>query len=932
MSKFRIRRNLLICALAAMGSVANADWVGTCPGPTSGRFSSDYGFAFLSSRLASVGVGVSGTIGYNGPTDMPPGCLPSSTTGSVRGRIGFGAGTDGTGQTNEDDDMVYTWGMPVGVYGRMGYAVLRAGTTDSLIGSNAFSTFFQGASDTYCFGRTQNGNIQIEMRVDLVGDASRVQYDFTNLGADTVNVGLRYGQHVALQKANGESVGTPYRLWPTSGDTYVTIPGYKPQTVERRWSRATDPANFPQSVDFNWSQAEGIGLHIDNAPTAATTDTNDPSGSQTPVDGFVLGQSFFLLGTWGGGDANAFPDVIFNEPISDVRFNDDTAFIQTWNPTTLPSGGRRRIVSYYRTPWGDSNYGRPYSVVVDTPKVINVNNANPSQFAQNPFNIRVWVDNNRGFSTVDQEIPLQDVRVELLLPDGLTPVGSAVRTIARIDARNMQFVDFTVRADDFAAGEKTYQVRITPTPGPQKTITGVINVVSQPRLQLQQNANLVTSPWSFQQPVWEAVLGLTVEQDFTAFNYDPVQKGYVISTGPERGRGTWIISRNARSLTLGGTPTTPSDFRPTADGSGGAPLITIKQGWNLIANPYHVAVELGQLVGASNANPLQSFTFSQMVQQNLLDGSLATWDTATQNYTFIQRLSDRLEPQRGYWIRSNTAQDIVLRFPPVFLANVRSHSAPTPSWQQTANQWRLQLSARNSTAADDQNYIGIASSVANAKSTQVYEPPIAPIKDAVSLSIEKMVNGEQTRMAQSLSETSGRQEFKVFVDSNSAGPVTVTWPNLATIPKNVRARLIDTVTGETRDMRKFSGYTFNAEAKLTREFKVQLETGVSVAPVIGTISVSRSQGRANGGDSSVRLTYTLSSDVTTSVRILSATGREVTTLTRGRADKAGQNEVVWNLRDQAQRSVAPGTYRAEIVAEGNDGERTRKMFPFVIVR
>jgi hypothetical protein len=932
MSKFRIRRNLLICALAAMGSTSYGDWVLTCPGPATGRFSTDFGFARLSNPLTSVGVGVSGTVAYNGPTDTPPGCLPSSQTGSVAGRIGFGAGTEGSNQTDEDNNLVYTWGMPGGVYGRMGYATLLTDGASTLIGGNGFSTFFAGASDTYVFGRTQNGDIQIELRVDLVGDASRCQFDFINLGTTLRTVGMRYGQHVALQKGSGASVGTPFRLGPTSGDTYITIPGYKPQTLERRWNRATDPAGFPLSVDFNWSQSEGIGLHIDNAPNAATTDVNDPSGSQTPVDGFVLGSSTSLLGAWDGGNIDAFPDGIFNEPISDVRFNGNTAFIQTWNETALPSLGRRRIVSYYRTPWGDSNYGRPYSVVVDTPKVINVNNTDPSQFAQNPFNIRVWVDNNRGFSAADQEIPLQDVRVELLLPDGMTPLGGTVRTISRIDARNMVPVDFTVQADDFAAGEKTYQVRVTPTPGPQKTITGVINVVSQPRLQLQQNANLVTSPWTFQQPVWESVLGMTVEQDFTAFSYDPVQKGYVISTGPERGKGTWIISRNARSLTLGGVPTTPSDFQPTPDGSGGAPLITIKQGWNLIANPYHVAIELGQLVGASNANPLQSFTFSQMVQQNLLNGSLATWDTATQNYTFIQRLSDRLEPQRGYWIRSNTAQDIVLRFPPVFLANVRSNSAQTPAWQQTANQWRLQLSARNSTAADDQNFVGVASSVSSAKSMQVFEPPIAPIKDAVSLSIEKMIEGEQTRMAQSLSETAGRQEFKVLVDSNTAGPVTVTWPNLATIPKNVRARIVDTVTGETRDLRKFSGYTFNAEAKLTREFKIQLEPGVSVAPVIGSISVNRSGGRANGGDSSVRLTYTLSADVTTSVRILSATGREVATLTRGRADKAGQNEVVWNLRDQAQRSVAPGTYRAEIVAEGNDGERTRKMHPFVIVR
>jgi hypothetical protein len=56
------------------------------------------------------------------------------------------------------------------------------------------------------------------------------------------------------------------------------------------------------------------------------------------------------------------------------------------------------------------------------------------------------------------------------------------------------------------------------------------------------------------------------------------------------------------------------------------------------------------------------------------------------------------------------------------------------------------------------------------------------------------------------------------------------------------------------------------------------------------------------------------------------------TISRGRADKAGQNEVVWNLMDQANRAQPPGTYRAEIVAEGQDGERVRKIVPIVISR
>jgi 2-keto-3-deoxy-6-phosphogluconate aldolase len=42
--------------------------------------------------------------------------------------------------------------------------------------------------------------------------------------------------------------------------------------------------------------------------------------------------------------------------------------------------------------------------------------------------------------------------------------------------------------------------------------------------------------------------------------------------------------------------------------------------------------------------------------------------------------------------------------------------------------------------------------------------------------------------------------------------------------------------------------------------------------------------------------------------------------------------VVWNLRDSANRAVAPGSYTVEILAESESGERVRKFFPVNIVR
>ena len=102
--------------------------------------------------------------------------------------------------------------------------------------------------------------------------------------------------------------------------------------------------------------------------------------------------------------------------------------------------------------------------------------------------------------------------------------------------------------------------------------------------------------------------------------------------------------------------------------------------------------------------------------------------------------------------------------------------------------------------------------------------------------------------------------------------------------------------------------------------------------MIGVVNVTSNGGRATGLPQSIRLNYSLGATATTTIRILSPSGQQVMILASGRADNVGQNEVVWNLRDQANRSVAPGTYRAEIVVEGADGERVRKVTPVVVTR
>ncbi|MCC6686072.1 MAG: hypothetical protein IT205_03655, partial [Fimbriimonadaceae bacterium] len=81
----------------------------------------------------------------------------------------------------------------------------------------------------------------------------------------------------------------------------------------------------------------------------------------------------------------------------------------------------------------------------------------------------------------------------------------------------------------------------------------------------------------------------------------------------------------------------------------------------------------------------------------------------------------------------------------------------------------------------------------------------------------------------------------------------------------------------------------------------------------------------------VVINYTLSAEAMTTIKIMN-NGKEVYSFHRGRSDIAGQNQVSWNLRDSANRAVAPGTYQVEIRAETSNGEVVRKIVPVNVVR
>lgn len=908
------------------GSAFAQDW-SICIDPENTQPRSTDHFAIGQQNILTVSAtGVSGTTAYFGD-DGP--CQAGVVTAEMRGGSGFAIGTEGTvqdqnwpdpGNTFIDEFMVLTFGMPQDPARPFQKTAISVNGARTLFGANGLG-FFVGASDRYYQITTTNDGIAVRLRVNVIGDASRYEWQLTNTSTtDTRNVGLWWAQMMGMLSVFPDSTGAAASHNQRGGgkNGFVLLPSGRPPVTDVRFNRLLDPNSFPAYAEFLFSQSTPVGLRVDNGPSPQTRDANGNSDA-TDVDEFVLGNTGQVVGF----DTTDIGDGI----TEDTGFLGDVGYIQKYNEQPVLPGESRTIVQYFRSPWGNGNYSGLYTAVVDAPRLVSSDPDGLNGLAPNPMTIRVYIDNAQGFARAGNEISLQDVSITLSFPTNqlsLAPGEVATKNITSVAARQMRFVDFTVEADGIEFGDLPYRVAINSTPGGSKTIDGFVRVSTTPKLNVVTDAQLVSMPWRVDDTSWEAILGLQAPEDFRAYRWDPQQQGYVVASSAQRGFGTWIVS-NAEfgPVDIQGNPSVPSDI-PT-----GAPNIQLKSGWNMIGNPYPYAIPLAQIIGVPAGSSSGVRTWNELVSSGFVGSALVYYDTQLADYVFVQGNEAVLLPNRGYWVFVNTQQDLTLSYPAVFAPGLPgSTRRATNPWPQTDRQWRLQLAVRSDKSQDTQNYLGVAATKQEATALRLPEIPMTPVQN-VSVSIEEMVNGKAMRMSQAYVEKASRRTWKIVATTTEATTATLTFPNLSTVPRNVRFRLTDLATNEVRDLRQLSGYAFTTNGAANREFQLEMIPGGTSRAVIGNVVVSQ-PGRNRQAPFTIK--YTLSNDASTTIRILSGSGKEVFTVARGRADRTGENEAVWTMRDNANRLVAPGSYRVEILAETAEGERVRKTIPVNVIR
>ncbi|MCS7208402.1 MAG: hypothetical protein NZ874_02420 [Fimbriimonadales bacterium] len=855
--------------------------------------SDDYFDYQIDNGVLSAVLGLSGTVRWF------TGCFPIEnarcTTRPAEGSIQLG--TSGGNALLGDRGIALTAGYPWGVYPAGIYITLQAtreGQTQTFVWgreggpSVVFSQSWVGASGYYIRRIWNVEGWATDLRIDLIQSVARISLRVRNTGSSTAFLALRLASDVEVGVEEG------FDRNGASRPPYVYVQGQRPIKVY------TDlrGVQIPNAIEFYLGRGElGGSSRYLLRPVKGFDD-------QTPIDRLVIGDWFWVQGVriW---EPVLFPDAL----VSDVAIN---LFV---NERNFAPGQTREYVFYVTLTPVELDVQPPVALGVEALPVIEPNRNNLNQLARNgEFEVVANVTNQ--FFVVGREIELTNVAVDLTLPSGvsLAPGETRTRTISRIAPGQTASLRWRVVAAPTTVGFVTFRVSVQAPPAPTKTVSRTILISATATRKLEQGFQLISIPFT---PTGTLDEILNLPTAYQARRWNPTREVYEVVDTIQPGQGFWLFLPSSGLIAQYNT----GALQFPANVFNNSTPIPIKRGWNQIGNPYPYPLVLGQVVLVGSSDPRRSLTFFEAAQRGVIRGVLYYWDEFSREYKFTSDPNTPLLPHRGYWIRANEDAEFV--FPPVFLPGTGFGGVIIRSADDTPNRlndWRLQIVARTSRGADTQNFIGISST----RPETIEEPPTPLPERPVNLVILR--SGVDTPLMQEVRPAANRQQFDLLVEASPGEEVTLTFPNLHTIPQGYRLRLTDLNTGRAVDIRTTPEYRFVSTGR------TRLQITVERATRTGALITSVNVGSAGRGASSVSISYVLADNAQTSIQILSSGGRPVATLHRGRASTRGVNTVAWNLRDDEGRAVPPGTYQVQIEARTEDGQVARAVRPLVLTR
>lgn len=861
----------------------------------------------MSNRYVAAQMGVPGAIGVDplfSPPDYPRGgrwCIWSQ---------------EGDPEIAEDNGLPLVTPSSDGFYGpvfRQGFTTIRVDDANIIFGDDTKGNWVrapyvgstpypQGETGPYikAWYQTNSGRIAVQYRMVLIRDQVRFEIVLTNLDTVSHKVGLR-------QAANS---------WSSSAQAHVYIPG-KGIVDSEASVTGTDIPSFFEIYD-----------DVKN-PKFAIRNTLSLEDATAP-DRLAVGDAYNICGS----DWDFYP-------ITD-RPQRDTAWAVWWNPVVLEPNQSRIIVNYYGMAAASSSWTKnadPNEPIYDClavqgPRSVHINYdqniTSDAMIQSNPFAIKAYVYN------MSPDVSLSNIRVNLRLPEGLELVeGDATQLIDSVGKESEgPAVTWKVKATGKVCGELKYIVVASGAPSLNRTITRSIVIPATNATNLKPGWQMISVPFKFNDPRLETALNLAADS-YEAVRYDPAALLYKDVESVKPGDALWIrstVDRDSLTVSNNGLPLAGDDTE----------ILSLSEGWNQFGNPYLYNITWGRVKFVDIATGAQ-MGLQEAIDQSLIGSNIYWWDpeggnNSTGEYIWSQDTKETIIPWRGYWIKAYKPCKMIM--PKIEQAGggisgttadgVRSRSAAVNTSSSKIDGWKLQLVAKAGDAVDSKGLLGVSSRASDGfdSTFDVERPP--SVKDYVSVSFPHRDWGKNNGnyFSDVRRSSGGTQvwEFNVSTDKRNSD-VVVKWPTISAVPKGYSLKLVDVDGSVTKYMRTTSYYRYNSGDGGTRRFKIVAEPGQSGRLFVTGVAVSTS--RAVG---SATISYNLSADASTDVKIKTISGRTIRSIAQGRAVTRGVSNLSWNYRDEAGNAIPAGSYLLEVVATSPEGEVAKSIRPFLVAR
>lgn len=371
--------------------------------------------------------------------------------------------------------------------------------------------------------------------------------------------------------------------------------------------------------------------------------------------------------------------------------------------------------------------------------------------------------------------------------------------------------------------------------------------------------------------------------------------------------------------------------------------VPLQYGWTQIGPPYSSNLNVNtdlqfQYLGADVAN------YTDAIARGWIAAGIFGWQpsagyqdiTTTTNTQFPL---NTLEVWKGYWIRVLVTEGLVVTY-----ANPNSRAARIPtraaSPMETPNAWQIHLSVRDEEGTETGATFGQAPNGSDTYNPAVHAAAPPPLTRSVMLGVRfphpDWSDGWSSGSAEFLTDIRKSGTRSVW-NATVSTPVaekdyTVAWSSVKTLPRGVRLLLTDKDSGQKILMNSASSYKFRASrGAISRSFEITAEPRSAGRVRVFNVSAIVNPAGGTRAFPTVTLGYELSGAAETTIQVR-LNGRVVRTLGTTRAAGTGANQLVWDARDNAGRSVPAGAYTIEILAKTPEGDTTRAIAPLLLTR